>query len=618
MSHLRRLVPSVVLALALVGCAHQASVVDPSAQKTAASSPAWYGDLHALAEEAAAARGVRLTVAFEVMALDDADFFKSYREFSKSKNQALMAELAATMKAFSFAGKAVLVDPATSGQLKDVQNEQLLAFYHFESHRLYVRANLPKVLALADDETRTSILAHEVGHALQDQLGVASNVPTTFDAALARRAVLEGDASLTATLVLAKRHHVTPSRAVERVRISTSMLTDEQLLEVGGLASGLLSATPLVREVFVFPYLRGQRFIADLFHAGGLSLVDAVVKNPPQRSDAILFPQRFLNGRPAKLGQSALKQRVGALLLRMLFEQCFPAQAKSYVSWLDQHYVDDGFQAEGGQLEWATVWAPAEPGTKKLFERAAVGDVDPEAAPNEVVSSLISCLGLKRSDFATAQQGEVVGLAAKTADNEAAAKRVATTGRAPPTDSAFGDKTVRPPQLALAYRAAGPGVTQASGWSHQRLGLRLTFKPGEQERPNPGASLTLLAPDRSLLLALFVDEPPKQKTNDAFFNGVLGGFASGGKGLPPGFSLATKHDWVTLAPPRDTVVETKTSFEGPHGEVHLRARVLPMCDSQASVNLVAVSYTAEGDQTVERWFADFESASASPPLCLEP
>lgn len=612
---LRRLVPCVWVALA--ACAHQAAVA-PSAPKASAPSSAWYGDLHALAEEAAAARGLRLTVAFEVRPLDDADFFTSYREFSKSKNQALMTELTATLKAFSFTGKPMLFDPATSGQLKDVQNEQLLAFYHFESHRLYVRATLPKVLATADDETRASILAHEVGHALQDQLGVSSNIPTTFDAALARRAVLEGDASLTATLVLAKRHHITPTRAVERVRISTSMLTDEQLLEIGGLASGLLSATPLVREVFVFPYLRGQRFIADLFQAGGLSLVDAVVKNPPQRSDAILFPQRYLSGRPAKLGPGPLKQRVGALLLRMLFEQCFPTQAKSYVAWLDRHYVDDGFRAEPGQLEWATVWAQAEPGAKKLFERAAAGDVDPDAAPTEVVGSLVSCLGLKRADYETAQQGEVLGLAAKTAEPAAAAKRLAATARAAPTEPADTAQSVRPPQLALAYRAAGPGLTQAGTWSHQRLGLRLALQPGEQERPNPGASLTLLAPDRSLLLALFVDEPPKQKTNDAFFNGVLGGFASGGKGLPAGFSLATKHSWVTLAAPRDGVVETATSFESPHGEVHLRARVLPMCDSQASVNLVALSYSTGGDQTVERWFAAFESDGANPPLCLEP
>jgi hypothetical protein len=604
----------VLLPLALAACAHQARQGPPPTAAGLAEVEPWYHDLHALAREAALARGLPLTVAFTVVALDDAEFFERYRQFSRLKNEALMAELGATMKAFSFSGKPAVFDPATSGRIKDVQNEQLLAFYHFDAHQLYVRAALPKVLALADEETRTSLLAHEVGHALQDQLGVTSEVPTTFDAALARRAVLEGDASLTATLVLARRHHISAARAVERVRISTTVLTDEQLLEVGGLAGGLLAASPLVREVFVFPYLRGQRFVADLFAAGGLPLVDAVVKQPPPRSDAILFPQRFLSGRPAKLFEGPRTHRVGALLLRMLFEQCFPARAKGYVSWLDRHYVDDSFSAEGGQLEWATLWEAAEPGTaKKLFEGVGEGELNADASPVDVVSALAGCLGLEPSQFETAQQGAVLGLAAKTAQNAVVAKQLARSTRAALAAPPFGEKTLSAPQLAFAYRAAGAGVTQARLWSHERLGLRLPLEVGERVRPNPGAALTLLAPDGSLLLALFVDEPPKRSTNDAFFNGVLGGFASGGKGLPAGFSLAKQHEWSS----RGDSLEAHARIAGPEGEVQVRARVVPQCEGQASVNLVAVSHSAQGEATVERWLETFEIAPGKAPLCAE-
>ncbi len=608
----------VVFGLALVGCVHpQVGGRPQSPTKRLATSGPWYGDLHALAEEAATARGLVLTVRFEVEALPDDAFFAQLQASSRRKSQPLSAELTKTLSAFGLNERTPLLGATNLTHFKRTQTEQVIAFYVFDTHRLYVRATRPPLLADADAEALTLLLAHEVGHALQDQQGVGARTPATFDAALTWRAVLEGDATLTATLLLAKRHHVTPTRAVERVRLSTSMLSDEQLLAFSGMGGDLLSASPVVRELFLFPYLRGQRFIADLYHAGGLTLVDAVLKAPPTRSDAILTPQRFLEGGPPQLEGG--KRRVGAAMLRLLFEHCFPREAKGAAAWVDRHYLDDAFEAEDGRLEWVTAWQAGEPSAKQRFEPARAGEVDPDAAPADRLQALMRCLGAKPTEFEIAEHNGVLGLASKTADNAAAAQRLAATRLRPEAAPPFGVHPLVRPSVSLAYRSAGPGITAQGQWTHQRLGLRLPLAPGDTALPNAAAALTLGSSDRSLLMVVFVDERPTPKFNDGFLNGVLASLLSpGGHAPPPGFSLVQRHTWVATHSRQGETLEATAPLDLPAGRATVRARVFPMCDGEASLAVVGVSPPAIGEATVERWLSELENDGSNPAMCLEP
>lgn len=55
-----------------------------------------------------------------------------------------------------------------------MRGEQLIAFYHFASDRLVVRKTLSPALLTMGEAGRSFILAHEVGHVLQDQQGLGT------------------------------------------------------------------------------------------------------------------------------------------------------------------------------------------------------------------------------------------------------------------------------------------------------------------------------------------------------------------------------------------------------------------------------------------------------------
>jgi hypothetical protein len=122
----------------------------------------WFGDLHALAEEAAAARNRSLYLQFEVVALDDHAFFAAFDEHASHDDGRLRAELNSTLRAFSFKPREerLVTSPASAEALARFQRERVLAFYVFTNHRMYVRATRPTLLETADDEYVTSLLAH--------------------------------------------------------------------------------------------------------------------------------------------------------------------------------------------------------------------------------------------------------------------------------------------------------------------------------------------------------------------------------------------------------------------------------------------------------------------------
>jgi hypothetical protein len=53
---------------------------------------------------------------------------------------------------------------------------------------------------------------------------------------------------------------------------------------------------PVLVNSFLFPYLEGQEFVAALHQRGGWAAVNAAWENPPQSTEHILHPQRYLAG----------------------------------------------------------------------------------------------------------------------------------------------------------------------------------------------------------------------------------------------------------------------------------------------------------------------------------
>jgi hypothetical protein len=588
--------------LLFLSCAHAPVATPPSPPVVVPKGP-WYGDLHALAERAAKVRGLTLTQPFEVVPLEDEAFFAEYAAIVETGSTALQHELETTLGEFLGADLASL-KTALASKWNDVRQEQLVAFYHFKSHRLLVRAKVPPALDGGGERKQFMALAHEVGHVLQDQLGALNTTPATFDEAITLRAVIEGDATFTATLLDAEREGIPVKRAVERTRLSLGVLTTTQLIELSGLSPKLLEAPPVLRELFLFPYFRGQRFMADLYQAGGLELVTWALLHPPKRTDALFSPQRWLDGSAPPLNAlGEPPRRLGLLLFRTLVEQCEQRAVKPVpqsLSWVETHYVDDSFRRAGRTLSWATAWD---------FESGAPRDENASL----ITTSLLKCMGVDGDDLERVTTGNVLGLVAGApgADRLRLATSVSRLGRLD-AEPARAGVHIPPPSLDSAFRVAGPGVQSGDTWAHAKLGLSLAVTGGRMLE-NPGSALTLTAPG-AVLFVMFVDEAPTKKGDDGFVNAVLDGFLRSSKLGPEGFPLSTQHAWTPASLAWTAGRQTTGEFDGP---VALRALVLPVCGAKASVNVISLAFSPSGQKRLDAWVSSLQG-SANPPVCTDP
>ncbi len=179
----------------------------------------------------------------------------------------------------------------------DLYAEQIAGYYDPHLQTFYLADWLPPFLQKA-------VVAHEATHALQDQhfdletwMG---EVPSTDDGALARSAVVEGEAM---AVMLAY------------MLVPTGMTLDEMpdlgtLLQGpgGDTSSGFPSfqqAPESLQRLLLFPYVEGARFVMAAFRAGGWEAVDRLYADPPASTEQILHPEKYRETRdaPVALGR---------------------------------------------------------------------------------------------------------------------------------------------------------------------------------------------------------------------------------------------------------------------------------------------------------------------------
>ena len=151
---------------------------------------------------------------------------------------------------------------------------QVLGFYEFERKRMVVVSD-----AGLTPEARVTY-AHEYTHALQDaafDTGAAHEAQVgDDDAALARLALEEGDASL--AMVLWAIQHLSPE---EQLGISQTPLPD-----MTGIPDWMIAQLE-------FPYLAGAEFVSQLWASGGWDAVDAAYADPPDSTEQVLHPDKY-------------------------------------------------------------------------------------------------------------------------------------------------------------------------------------------------------------------------------------------------------------------------------------------------------------------------------------
>lgn len=159
---------------------------------------------------------------------------------------------------------------------------------------VYVPAeDLLYVASSAADLTPSSEVtaAHEVLHALQDRAFDLERpddpaLDADSDAALAFTAVVEGDA-IALQEAWAQTHQSLEEQQERRA---------EEQAQGAEAAAVVNDLPPYLLDALSFPYVEGARFVAVLREQGGDAAVDAVLRDPPRSSAAIVAPRRHLDG----------------------------------------------------------------------------------------------------------------------------------------------------------------------------------------------------------------------------------------------------------------------------------------------------------------------------------
>ena len=272
-----------------------------------------------------------------------------------------------------------LVPPGTHLQpaMVRVFTTQLAAFYDPRTGSLAV-AMQPVAAGSAASGVLTAltgrdpvgelVVAHELTHALQDQhwgLPTESEplTATNTDRILARRALLEGDATWASFATVSGGQLDDATRA--RVLGILDALP-------GQLAASLPDVPPLLRGTLVFQYRDGTRFVDLLLARGGWAAVDRAQADPPISTAQVLHPERYLaaaRDMPTPIevtGTSSLTRAgfkpvladtLGEAVIRILARGTLPAERAAQVAdgWKGDRLVAFA-RGEEQVVLWMTAW----------------------------------------------------------------------------------------------------------------------------------------------------------------------------------------------------------------------------------------------------------------------
>ncbi len=254
----------------------------------------------------------------------------------------------------------------------DLLGEQVAAFYDQHAHKLFMYED-----ATLDNAQNRVVLAHELTHGLQDQHFGLKRLPlelkTNDDRAAAASALVEGDATLVMSEFMMKN-------------MSKQMFKDSMLASFTQNMKQLETAPRFLREMLVFPYLRGQVFCAALYGQGGYEAVSKAYADPPASTAQILHPQKYMaNPRedPIAIEWAELKVKgeapvgdntVGEMGIRILLTEWLDATTgeRAANGWRGDRYL---YFAGGEAIVWKTIWSSAAEAAeffdaeKKLLEK---------------------------------------------------------------------------------------------------------------------------------------------------------------------------------------------------------------------------------------------------------
>lgn len=164
----------------------------------------------------------------------------------------------------------------------DLLSEQVAGYYDPEKDEFFVLREDSDELGLLNKQT----LAHEYVHALQDQYydleKLLPDESEDDDGGLAKRALIEGDATLSGQTYLLSL-------------LKTPEDFDKITEEIQDITTDVLDKTPrYLRESLTFPYVQGLAFAEAVQKQGGYAAVNAALADPPKSTEQILHPDKYI------------------------------------------------------------------------------------------------------------------------------------------------------------------------------------------------------------------------------------------------------------------------------------------------------------------------------------
>ncbi len=281
--------------------------------------------------------------------------------------------------------------------LLELYGEQVVGYYDERSGTLHVvERESPGTDAEAPGVDRVAVLAHEAVHALQDRRfglrGLGERARDHDDRARAAQALIEGDATLAGFEHSLYRGGLPLTFASplgrKLLRLSLAVTPSRLASSADASTEALRSAPPILQDGVLAPYLEGARFAARVREDLGWAGVDDVYLDPPESTEQVLHPERYVDhrDRPVTLALGGwpagwrvlFEDTLGELAIRSLLRTHLgPRAAGAASDWDGDRYALLETPA-GEVIAWRTIWDS--PGAARRFARACdelrVGPLD--------------------------------------------------------------------------------------------------------------------------------------------------------------------------------------------------------------------------------------------------
>jgi len=601
------------LAWALASCAHAPPAVPPSSTSPADLVPSTI----ALVQEV---RGLKARTPIQVQILETPAFSKALGELHEPSRDEL-ERLHAAWTAFGLASPSFDLQAS----LRSVFDEQVVGFYSPTAKTLYVRSQLPAFGDASAVVLTRGVLAHEIEHALQDQLLTPLDQLSKDDEAnLARSALIEGDAQLTMLATLAKLSGVSIESALGNMAALTRLGPDT-LARVSGFSPKLLEAPAILRETLAFPYFSGLSLAGALWQAGGFDLVNRAFATPPVSASQVLHPSRYArDARPRAIADPPLppgwterdRGSMGELGTLTVLEQCLArVKAEGNAASLsgDRYLVAQRPDGRLG-LVWVSAWA-----SRKAADAFALNIIWQEPCWDKNRGDGKGSVGSEvKIELAASEASEppkwtemvvMRGVPEEQAKPILAALASSTPGPAPVSKPPFGEGFSLKP-IAPTVPGVRHGTVSGLEWRDDGLGLAATIPQGWTAKTDlPGVALVIRLTGTGdngvygYIPATLTDALAHQVAG-----AMMGSFESavgGGKKLRPESEEKIQHHGTPG-------LQTSWLMDGT--DFKLQLLMVPICAGRATAMLATFSH-ASTEADLSHWVDSFTVAPQAGAAC---